>query len=127
MSSDRPFLTADAARAQADADLDAIDAALNRLRKTSTDLVGNAFRVEMAERLERQLRTVMGLSYRTVGEIVDPPDGAEDPALPAGVKVRDLLCRRLRIMPAEVRRRAKLANFSMRTTTNPLRLGAWRP
>jgi hypothetical protein len=109
MSPDRPFLTADAARARVDADLDAIDVALERLRATSTELVGNAFRVEMAERLERQLRTVMGLSYRTVGEIVDPPDGAEDPALPAGVKVRDLLCRRLRIVPSEVRRRAKLA------------------
>ncbi|MDT5239823.1 MAG: hypothetical protein QOD97_2021, partial [Mycobacterium sp.] len=109
MSVDRPFLTAEVARARVCADLDAIDGALSRLRETSTELVGNAFRIEVAERLERQVRAGQGLSYRMVGDIMDPPDGVEDPALPAGVKVRDQLARRLRIPPAEVRRRAKLA------------------
>ncbi|MDT5187787.1 MAG: hypothetical protein QOI28_38 [Mycobacterium sp.] len=109
MSVDRPFLTAEVARAQVGADLDVIDTALDRIRQTSTDLVGNAFRIEVAERLERQVRTGQGLSYRMVGDIMDPPDGIEDPALPAGVKVRDQLARRLRITAAEVRRRAKLA------------------
>lgn len=108
MSEVRPFLTAEVARAQVAADLDVIDAALDRLRQTSTDLVGNAFRVEVAERLERVARVTRGLSYRLVGELMNPPDGVDDPALPVGV-VCDVLCRRLRIMPAELRRRARLA------------------
>ncbi|MDT5186444.1 MAG: hypothetical protein QOI29_4602 [Mycobacterium sp.] len=56
MSVNRPFLTAEVARAKVCADLDAIDEALTRLRGTSTDLVGNAFRVEVVGRLETQLR-----------------------------------------------------------------------
>lgn len=109
MNADRPFLTADAAREQLSADLDAIDAALARIRETSTDLVGNAFRITVAERLENQDRTNRGLSYRMLGEIVDPPDEVEGPALPSGVRVRELLWKKLRIIPAEVRRRVKLA------------------
>ncbi len=109
VNADRPFLTADAAREQLSADLDAIDAALARIRETSTDLVGNAFRITVAERLENQDRTNRGLSYRMLGEIVDPPDGVEGPALPSGVRVRELLWKKLRITPAEVRRRVKLA------------------
>lgn len=109
MDVDRPFLTADAARAQVSADLDAIDAAHDRLRETSTDLVGNAFRITVAERLETQSRVNRGLSYRVLGELFDPPDGHEDPELPAEVRVRDLLWKKLRITQAELRRRVKLA------------------
>ena len=67
MSVDRSFLTAEVARARVGADLDVIDAALARLRATSTDLVGNAFRIEVAERLESQRRVNCGLSYRMFG------------------------------------------------------------
>jgi Domain of unknown function (DUF222) len=109
VSVDRSFLTAEVARARVGADLDVIDAALARLRATSTDLVGNAFRIEVAERLESQRRVNCGLSYRMFGQVADPPDGIEDPALPAGVRVRDVLARRLRIVPAEVRRRFRVA------------------
>ena len=79
MSVDRPFLTAEVARAAVAADLDAVDAALARLRETSTDLVGNAFRVEVADRLETQLRVIGGLSYRMFAELADPPDGDDRP------------------------------------------------
>jgi hypothetical protein len=109
VSVDRPFLTVEVARARVAADLEAIDAALGRLRETSTELVGNAFRVEVAERLETQQRVNRGLCYRLFGEVADPPDGVDDPALPAGVKVRDVLARRLKIPAAEVRRRFRVA------------------
>ena len=109
MTSPGPFLTPEVTRAQVTADLAVIAAALDRLRNTSTDLVGNGFRVLVAERLERHHRMVRGLSYRVFGEIIDPPDGPHDSVLPQGVKVRDVLCRRLRITTAEVTRRAKLA------------------
>ena len=66
------------------AELEVIDAAQARLRGLSTDLVGNAFRVEVAGRLETQERVNRGLSYRVFGEIADPPDGPDDPGLPAG-------------------------------------------
>jgi hypothetical protein len=98
-----------ATRDQVTADLDAIDAALTRLRQTSTDAVGNAVRITIAERLETQNRINRGLSYRMLGEIIDPPNGPEDPASAPGVRVRDRLCKRLRITPAELRRRVKLA------------------
>ena len=65
------------------------------MRGLSTDLVGNAFRVELAGRLETQDRVTRGLSYRVFGQIADPPDGPDDPGLPAGVKVIDLLRSRL--------------------------------
>ena len=55
------------------ADLAVIDAAQARLRGLSTDLVGNAFRIEVAGRLETQERVTRGLSYRLCGEIADPP------------------------------------------------------
>lgn len=102
-------LPADAASAQIRSDLELIDAAYARLRATPTDLVGNAFRVEMAERLETLDRTNRGLSYRVFGEIADPPDGPDDPALPADVATRHLLCTRLRITSAEVKRRFRMA------------------
>lgn len=106
---DRVLLPAQAARAQVRADLTLIDAAYDRLRSTDTALVGNAFRVEMAERLETQQRVNRGLSYRMFGEIADPADGPDDPALPADIKVRDLLWSRLRITRGEVQRRFRIA------------------
>ena len=71
--------------------------------------MGNAFRVEVAERLETQDRVNRGLMYRFVGEIVDPPDGPDDPGLPAGTVMCKLLWQRLRITPGEVRRRMRIA------------------
>ncbi|HUM00280.1 MAG TPA: DUF222 domain-containing protein, partial [Mycobacterium sp.] len=108
MSSPAP-LAADAVHAVVRAELDAVDAAYARLRTTCTDLAGNAFRIEVAERLETQLRTNRGLSYRMFGEIAAPVDGPDDPRLPAGVKVRDVLASRLRLTAGEVKRRFRVA------------------
>ncbi len=93
-----------AAREVICAALDAIDTAHDMLRETSTDLVGNDFRVEMAERLETQERTNRGLMYRIFGELADPPDGQGSIAA-----VRDALWKRLRITPREITRRCRLA------------------
>ena len=103
-------LTAAAVHELVRADLAAIDAAHARLRSVCTDLAGNAFRIEVAERLETQQRVNRGLSYRMFGEIADPVDGMDDPRLPAGVKVRDLLASRLRLTAGEVRRRFRVAS-----------------
>ncbi|MEB3982103.1 13E12 repeat family protein [Mycobacterium sp. 663a-19] len=92
------------ARERISAALDAIDAAQLVLRETPSDVVGNDFRVGVAERLETQDRTNRGLMYRFFGEIADPPDGTG--FVPA---VRDLLWARLRITPQEITRRFKLA------------------
>jgi hypothetical protein len=91
------------ARERVVAALDAVDAAQEVLRSTCTDVVGTAFRVEMAVRLEGQERVNRGLSYRLVGEIVDPPDGVRQ----RGVRAR--LAERLRVSRAEIARRAKVA------------------
>ncbi len=72
----------DAAREEIRAALDDVDAAHARLRAVGSDVVGNAFRVEVAERLETQHRVNRGLMYRFVGEIIDPPDGPDDPSCP---------------------------------------------
>ena len=104
-----PLLTAEAARDAVRAELDAVEAAYERLRAVATDLVGNAFRIEIAERLEAQQRASRGLSYRMFGEIADPPDGLGDPELPVGVKIRDVLASRLRLTAAEARRRFRVA------------------
>jgi hypothetical protein len=109
MSTAAQALPADAVRGQIRADLGLIDAAYGRLRAACTDLVGNAFRVEMAERLETADRVNRGLSYRMFGEIADPADGPDDPALPADVAMRHLLCSRLRITSAEAKRRFRVA------------------
>ena len=109
MSVERPFVSPEAARARIEADLDVIDAAVGRLGETSTDLVGNAFRVEVAERLEQLDRVVRGLSYRMFAELADPPDGDDGALEGPGVRLRDVLARRLRIVPAEVRRRFRVA------------------
>jgi len=97
-------LGAAAAREQISAALDAIDAAHDVLRATSSDLVGNDFRVDVAERLETQDRTNRGLMYRIFGELADPPDGVGTLE-----SVRAALWQRLRITPHEIARRTKLA------------------
>lgn len=106
---DNVLLPAEAARVRVRAELDVIDAAYARLRVADTDLVGNVFRVELAERLETQQRVGRGLSYRVFGEIADPPDGPQDPALAAGAKIGDLLWARLRINRGEIARRFRIA------------------
>src|SRR3954447_18344427 len=89
--------------------LDAVDAGYCQLRAACSDSVGNAFRVEVAERLERQHRVNRGLMYRIFGELIEPPDGPDDPALPAGTVISKLLWQRLRITTAEVNRRRPTA------------------
>jgi hypothetical protein len=74
------------------------------VRETSSDLVGNTFRVEVAERLETQERANRGLMYRIFAEIADPPDETGSIA-----QMRSLLWQRLRIPPNELTRRFKLA------------------
>ncbi len=97
-------LSAEAARERIRAALDAIDAAHNMLRETSSDMVGNDFRVDVAERLETQVRTNRGLMYRIFAELADPPDDTATPS-----SVRSALWTRLHITPAEITRRCKLA------------------
>ncbi|PQM50753.1 HNH nuclease [Mycolicibacter virginiensis] len=106
---DQVLPPAAAARAAIRADLTLIDDAQTRLRCADTDIVGNAFRVEVAERLETQHRVNRGISYRVFGEIADPADGPDDPRLPADTKITDLLWSRLRITRAEIRRRFRVA------------------
>ncbi|WP_144418252.1 HNH endonuclease signature motif containing protein [Mycobacterium sp. EPa45] len=106
MSSVCEPLTAQAVHDRVRAELDAVDAAHTRLRSMCTDLAGNAFRIEVAERLEHQQRTNRGLSYRMFGEIAEPVDGG---GMPAGVKVRDVLATRLRLTAGEVKRRFAVA------------------
>ena len=91
-------------RERINAALDAIDAAHDVLRATSSDLVGNRFRVEVAERLETQERANRGFMYRIFAEIADPPDEAGSMA-----QMRSVLWERLRITPNEISRRFKLA------------------
>src|ERR1700760_1339398 len=91
-------------RERINAALDAIDAAHDVLRATSSDLVGNRFRVDVAERLETQERANRGFMYRIFAEIADPPDEAGSMA-----QMRSVLWERLRITPNEISRRFKLA------------------
>ncbi|WP_156766452.1 DUF222 domain-containing protein, partial [Mycobacterium sp. E2327] len=98
------FIGAEAACERISAALDAIDAAHDVLRGTSSDLVGNDFRVAVAERLETQQRTNRGLMYRVFAEIAEPPDGAE-----SSPGLRGRVCARLRITGGELTRRFKLA------------------
>lgn len=93
-----------AEREQISAALDTIDAAHKVLRQASSALVGNDFRVQIADRLETQERMNRGLMYRIFGELADPPDGAG--SIPA---VRSALWQRLRITPREITRRCRLA------------------
>ncbi|MDF2823219.1 MAG: hypothetical protein K0R68_627 [Mycobacterium sp.] len=109
------------ARAEVLDALHCVDAAQARLRAVPTDLVGNTFRIEMADRLETQSRVTLGLTYRVFGEIADPPDGPDD--LPPGIKVKDILRSRLRITAGEVTRRMRLAAriSPRRSLTGPAR------
>ena len=104
----------DAQRDEIRAALDAVDAGYARLRAACSDSVGNAFRVEMAERLETQHRVNRGLMYRIFGELIEPPDGPEDPELPAGTVISKLLWQRLRITTAEIKRRTQSPPASAR-------------
>ena len=101
--------------------LDEVDAGYARLRAASSDSVGNAFRVEVAERLETQHRINRGQMYRFFGEIIEPPDGADDPDLPAGTVMAKLLWQRLRITTADIQRRMATAARirPRRTLTGP--------
>jgi hypothetical protein len=109
-------ISPEAARRQISAALDAIDAAHDVLRETSSELVGNGFRVDVAERLETQERVNRGLMYRYFGQIADPPDEAGSLAA-----MRSALWQRLRITPNEITRRFKLAARirPRRTLTGP--------
>ena len=89
--------------------LDAVDAGYTRLRAACSDSVGNAFRVDVAERLERQHRINRGLMYRVFGELIEPPDGPDDPDLPAGTVISKLLWQRLRITGADIKHRISIA------------------
>jgi hypothetical protein len=97
-------ISVDEARDRIKSALDAIDAGYDLLRDTPSDLVGNTFRVDVAERLETQERTNRGLMYRFFAEIADPPDEAGSVA-----KMRSQLWSRLHITPNEITRRFKLA------------------
>jgi hypothetical protein len=99
-----PAISAEQARERVDAALDAIDAAHDLLRDTPSDLVGNRFRVDVAERLETQERANRGFMYRIFAEIADPPDETGSVA-----EMRSLLWKRLRITPNEITRRFRLA------------------
>ena len=84
--------------------LDRADAAYAEMVETPTDTVGTAFRMEVAERLETQLRRNRALMYRVFGQIADPPDEAG--TAPA---VKQRLAARLRIPVREVTRRFAIA------------------
>lgn len=68
------FVTGEAARERFRALSDQVDAAHAEMRALSSDGVGTAFRVELAERWETQERTNRALMYRMFGQIADPPD-----------------------------------------------------
>ena len=99
-----PAISADEARERITSALDAIDAGHDLLRVTPSDLVGNTFRLDVAERLEIQERANGGVMYRIFGEIADPPDEAG-----AVAQMRSALWSRLRITPNEITRQFKLA------------------
>ncbi len=97
-------ISVEVARERITSALDAIDAAHDLLRETSSDLAGNRFRVDVAERLETQERVNRGLMYRIFAEIADPPDEVGSLA-----QARSTLWKRLRITPNEITQRFKLA------------------
>jgi hypothetical protein len=102
--------------------LDAVDAGYARLHAACSDSVGNAFRVQVADRLERQHRVNRAHMYRFFGELIEPPDGPDDPDLPAGTVISKLLWQRLRITSADIKRRIAVAARirPRRSLTGPL-------
>ena len=98
------FVTGEAARERFRALSDQVDAAHAEMRALSSDGVGTAFRVELAERWETQERTNRALMYRMFGQIADPPD--ETAMAPMVV---NSFAARLRIAPSEVKRRMRVA------------------
>ncbi|GJF10926.1 hypothetical protein NGTWS0302_27500 [Mycolicibacterium cyprinidarum] len=98
------FVTGDAVRDRFGALLDQVEAAYREMGELSCDVVGNSFRVEMAERLETQERVNRALMYRVFGQIADPP---EETAMVPEIPHR--LGARLRIPSREVTRRFKMA------------------
>src|SRR6478609_839053 len=98
------FVTGEAARERFRALSDQVDAAHAEMRALSSDGVGTAFRVELAERWETQERTNRALMYRMFGQIADPPD--ETAMAPMVV---NSLAARLRIAPSEAKRRMRVA------------------
>ena len=114
-----PAISANEARERIKSALDAIDGAHDLLRDTPSDLVGNTFRLDVAERLETQERVNRGLMYRIFAEIADPPDEAGSIA-----QMRAALWKRLHITPNEITRRFKLAVRirPRRSLTGPTRM-----
>ena len=98
------FVTGEAARERFGVLLDRVDAAHLEMRDLCSDEVGSAFRVEIANRLETQVRVNRGLMYRVFGQLADPPDEAA-----AAPTLIGALCARLRIPTREVKRRFKTA------------------
>jgi hypothetical protein len=98
------FVSGQEQRERITAALAAIEDAHAVLRQTPSDEVGNAFRMEMAERLETQERTNRGLMYRAFAEMADPPDEAG-----AAPVLAQSLAARLRIAPREIKGRMKVA------------------
>src|SRR6185437_2314254 len=99
-----PAISVGEARERINSALDAIDAAHDLLRDTPSWLIGNMFRVDVAQRLETQERINRGLMYRIFAELADPPDEAGSKA-----QLRSMLWQRLRITPGEITRRFRLA------------------
>ncbi|WP_156628823.1 DUF222 domain-containing protein, partial [Mycobacterium sp. 1274756.6] len=93
-------MTPQAAQDQIRAALDAIDAAHQVLRQTSSALADTAFRLDVAERLETQERVNRGLMYRYFDELAEP-----SPERGAADAIRAALWERLHISPREITRR----------------------
>src|ERR1700751_5610478 len=111
-----PAVGTEQARERINAALDAIDAAHDVLRDTCSDLLGNRFRVDIAQRLETQDRANRGLMYRFFAEIADPPDESGSVAA-----VRSALWARLRITPNEINRRCPRSCRRWRPRSRPAR------
>jgi hypothetical protein len=100
------FVTGQTARERIRVLLNQVDNAYAQLREVCSDEVGNAFRVEVAERLETQERVNRGLMYRVFGEIADPPD-----EIGMARETVSSLWARLRIPRGEIKRRFKVAKL----------------
>ena len=74
------FVTGEAARERFRVLADQVDAAYAQMRELSSDEVGNAFRAELAERLETQQRSNRGIAVEveTVRPDRESVDGSVD-------------------------------------------------